>query len=385
MAFYRGPGGTGTGSVTTLPVQVSEGGTGATTAADARTNLGLSTMALQSSTNVSITGGTVTGVTGVVNSVNMTVPTGLSVSGGPITSTGTFAVTFASGYSIPTTSAQSNWNTAYGWGDHSAAGYLSNLVEDLTPQLGGDLDVNGNIISSSTGPTVLQAATDYNIELSAAGDGDVILTTENGDVSIAGSIWPTTYGSANQVLSTDGAGNLSWATVDSGGVSGPVSSTDNAVVRFDGANGDTVQDSSVTISDTGVLTTPSLVVDTTTLVVDAAANRIGIGTASPTDPVHVVNSTPGIKLESSASNAAYTTFKSGTLNRFYIGTESNAGTGIIAAGQSYAAIVATAGTNHLILGTNNAERMRIDGSTGTVSIGGNTVLTTASTIEGGTY
>ena len=139
MAFYRGPGGTGTGSVTTLPVQVSEGGTGATTAANARTNLGLSTMALQSSTNVSITGGTVTGVTGVVNSVNMTVPTGLSVSGGPITSTGTFAVTFASGYSIPTTSAQSNWDTAYGWGDHSVAGYLTSAAIGVTVQ-GYDAD-----------------------------------------------------------------------------------------------------------------------------------------------------------------------------------------------------------------------------------------------------
>ena len=168
MAFYRGPGGTGTGSVTTLPVQVSEGGTGATTAADARTNLGLSTMALQSSTNVSITGGTVTGVTGVVNSVNMTVPTGLSVSGGPITSTGTFAVTFASGYSIPTTSAQSNWNTAYGWGDHSVAGYLTSAAIGVTVQ-GYDADTakyddaTANFVGTlqNGGHTVLTTASDY--------------------------------------------------------------------------------------------------------------------------------------------------------------------------------------------------------------------------------
>lgn len=168
MAFYRGPGGTGTGSVTTLPVQVSEGGTGATTAANARTNLGLSTMALQSSTNVSITGGTVTGVTGVVNSVNMTVPTGLSVSGGPITSTGTFAVTFASGYSIPTTSAQSNWNTAYGWGDHSVVGYLTSAAIGVTVQ-GYDADTakyddaTANFVGTlqNGGHTVLTTASDY--------------------------------------------------------------------------------------------------------------------------------------------------------------------------------------------------------------------------------
>ena len=63
--------------------------------------------------------------TGTVTSVAMTVPTGLSVSGTPITSTGTLAVTLTAGYSIPTTSSQTNWDTAYGWGNHASAGYLT--------------------------------------------------------------------------------------------------------------------------------------------------------------------------------------------------------------------------------------------------------------------
>ena len=50
---------------------------------------------------------------GSVTSVDMTVPTGLSVSGNPITTSGTLAVTFTAGYSIPTTSSQTNWDTAY--------------------------------------------------------------------------------------------------------------------------------------------------------------------------------------------------------------------------------------------------------------------------------
>jgi len=40
---------------------------------------------------------------GTVTSVDMSVPTGLTISGNPITSSGTLAVGLASGYSIPTT------------------------------------------------------------------------------------------------------------------------------------------------------------------------------------------------------------------------------------------------------------------------------------------
>lgn len=50
---------------------------------------------------------------GTVTSVAMTVPTGLSVSGTPITTSGTLAVTLAAGYSIPTTTSQTNWDSAY--------------------------------------------------------------------------------------------------------------------------------------------------------------------------------------------------------------------------------------------------------------------------------
>lgn len=50
---------------------------------------------------------------GTVTSVGMTVPTGLSVSGSPITSSGTLAVSYASGYSIPTTTKQSAWDSKY--------------------------------------------------------------------------------------------------------------------------------------------------------------------------------------------------------------------------------------------------------------------------------
>lgn len=50
---------------------------------------------------------------GTVTSVAMTVPTGLSITGSPITTSGTLAVTFAAGYSIPTNASQTTWDTAY--------------------------------------------------------------------------------------------------------------------------------------------------------------------------------------------------------------------------------------------------------------------------------
>jgi hypothetical protein len=49
---------------------------------------------------------------GTVTSVALTLPTGLTCATKTITTSGTFAVTFASGYSIPTTTKQSSWDSA---------------------------------------------------------------------------------------------------------------------------------------------------------------------------------------------------------------------------------------------------------------------------------
>lgn len=47
---------------------------------------------------------------GTVTSVGISVPTGLSVSGTPVTSSGTIAISLANGYSIPTTEKQGEWD-----------------------------------------------------------------------------------------------------------------------------------------------------------------------------------------------------------------------------------------------------------------------------------
>lgn len=48
--------------------------------------------------------------TGTVTSVGLSMPTGFTVSNSPITSSGTLAVTFTSGYSLPTTTKQNAWD-----------------------------------------------------------------------------------------------------------------------------------------------------------------------------------------------------------------------------------------------------------------------------------
>lgn len=71
---------------------------------------------------------------GTVTSVALTVPTGLSVSGSPITTSGTFAITFASGYSIPTTANQTAWSNKY---DKPSAGIpLTDLASGIQTSLG---------------------------------------------------------------------------------------------------------------------------------------------------------------------------------------------------------------------------------------------------------
>ena len=87
---------------------------------------------------------------GSVTSVAMSVPTGFSISGSPITSSGTLSLRFASGYSLPTTTKQSQWDTAYGWGDHAQAGYITqNAADGRYVTLATDQTITGQKLFSN--------------------------------------------------------------------------------------------------------------------------------------------------------------------------------------------------------------------------------------------
>ena len=77
--------------------------------------------------------------TGTVTSVGLKMPTGFAVSNSPVTGSDTLTVAFATGYSLPTTQKQGQWDNAYSWGNHATAGYakaadlqaVSTLLNDL--------------------------------------------------------------------------------------------------------------------------------------------------------------------------------------------------------------------------------------------------------------
>ena len=69
---------------------------------------------------------------GTVTSVDMSVPTGLSISGNPITATGTLDIALQSGYNIPSDASTTDWQTSFTWGDWSGEGFIDNTVTTLS-------------------------------------------------------------------------------------------------------------------------------------------------------------------------------------------------------------------------------------------------------------
>ena len=65
---------------------------------------------------------TIGGGSGTLTSIGLVMPTGFSVSPATLTANGSFTVSFASGYSLPSTSSQSHWDTAYTFASNSKFG-----------------------------------------------------------------------------------------------------------------------------------------------------------------------------------------------------------------------------------------------------------------------
>jgi hypothetical protein len=162
-----------------------------------------------------------------------------TVSGSPITSSGTITLAVNSIDASKIGNGDvSNTELSYVNGVTSAIqtqinGKLANVVEDTTPQLGGNLDVNTNsIVSTSNGDITLAPDGTGVVNISGnatqAGNLRIFEDTDDGTNYIglkAGTLassftltLPIADGTADQVLKTDGSGNLSFADASGGGI-----------------------------------------------------------------------------------------------------------------------------------------------------------------------
>jgi hypothetical protein len=146
---------------------------------------------------------------------------------------------------------------------------------------------------------VVQDGNNLVLEVTPTADTTVIL--DRGIAGPAGVVWRGNWSSATAYVINDGvyyaAGNASYVCIlantnqlptnatywqllvsGAGNVTGAASSTDNAVVRFDGTTGKLIQNSLATISDTGTLTAVDVVATSNPLVqqsdIGSAPNEI---------------------------------------------------------------------------------------------------------------
>jgi len=207
------------GSVTGITdLAILDGGTGASTAADALTNLGAYPANNPSG---------YTSNTGTVTSVAATVPTGLSVGGSPITTSGTLAITYAAGYSIPTTLSQGNWDTAYTdrlkWDGGSTGLNAATGRTSLGLVIGTDvLAPNGSAANLTSFPTFNQNTTGTASNIT----GNLAVANLNGGTGASS----TTFWRGDGV----------WATPAGGGGSGTVTSVDATVPSFLSVSGNPI-------------------------------------------------------------------------------------------------------------------------------------------------
>ena len=153
----------------------------------------------------------------------------------------------------------------------SATAGITDVVDDTTPALGGMLDVNGNAIGDGTlellkfsetasavneltianaatggGPTLSSTGSDTNVDINITPKG-------TGSVVIDGLKYPQADGAANQILKTDGSGQLSWTSDIDTGITDVVDDTTPQL----GGSLDVNSKSIVSTSDGDIAITPN--------------------------------------------------------------------------------------------------------------------------------
>ncbi len=153
-------------------------------------------------TNITVSGGqsspvyvnldySASGAATNLTSVGLTMPTGFSVANSPLVQSGTLAVTYASGYSLPSDAEQAEWDTAY---DRSltAANVSGTTTKTLT-------------LTKQDGSTLQTSWSDYDTGLTSVGlTMPEAFTVSNSPLTSNGTIGVVANGTGAQYIKGDG-------------------------------------------------------------------------------------------------------------------------------------------------------------------------------------
>ena len=175
------------------------------------------------------------------------------------------------------------------------------------------------IVNNGTGRglSIAGTSTDDRLRLSGSTSGHLGITVPAVVTNYTITL-PDAEGVSNTYLKHTGSGVYTWATVSgSGDVVGPASSTDEALVRFDGVTGKLLQDSVWTLSNTGVLSLSG----SRYLHSSGAATNFFAGDSSGNLTVTSVNNT-------AVGNAAAQGLSTGAGGNTFLGSFAGTGSGI---------------------------------------------------------